>query len=105
MPQSTGDDKRTIKQRALERRKRLSQGPVQRTDTAFQSRQEVPEDQEGGSSVPWALKAAASWSWRIILVALALAVIGRVLTFFSVILLAILIAILLTVLTEPIMRF
>lgn len=104
MPLSTNDSKRTIKQRALDRRKRLAQGPVQRTDSAYQARLRDREDREG-EAVPWALRIAASWSWRIILIGVAAYFIGQFLTFFSTILLAILVAMLLTVLTEPILRF
>ena len=100
-------DRRTLRQRALERRKRLSQGPVERTDSVYVARLERKMDHEekSGGVVPWALKVAASWSWRLILVAIAVAIVVQVLNFFSVIMLAILIAILLTVLMEPIMRF
>lgn len=106
MPKSTENEKRTIRQRALERRKRLSHAPARRTDTAFLERLERQEAKDGGgSAVPWSLKTAASWSWRIIVVCIALVIIGRVLTFFSTILLAILVAVLLTVLMEPILRF
>jgi len=98
------DGKRTIKQRALDRRKRLAQGPVQRTDSAFQARLREREDREG-DAIPWGLRIGASWSWRIIVIGIAAFFVGRFLTFFSTILLSILVAMLLTVLTEPILRF
>ncbi|WP_182172924.1 AI-2E family transporter [Flaviflexus equikiangi] len=107
MPLSMDDERRTIKQRALDRRKRLAQGPVQRTDSAYQARQREREQsgEHTDSAVPWALRTAASWSWRILLIGIAAFFIMRFMTFFSTILLAILIAMLLTVLTEPILRF
>ncbi|WP_182355018.1 AI-2E family transporter [Flaviflexus huanghaiensis] len=104
MSQSPEDEKRTIRQRAIERRERLAQGPVPRTDEAYQERLRSQQDRHD-SAVPTALRIAASWSWRLVLVGIAAYFIGQFLTFFSTILLAILIAMLLAVLMEPILRF
>lgn len=104
MSPSPEDEKRSIRQRASDRRERLAQGPVVRTDEAYQERMRGRERRED-SAVPGALRIAASWSWRLILVGVAAYFIGQFLTFFSTILLAILVAMLLTVLMEPILGF
>lgn len=87
---------RKIQQRAIERRRQLSQPPIQRTDRQ--------QRHDSNHPVPWGVRSAAAWSWRFLVIAAAAGVIFWVLGVFKLIVLSLLVAALLTVLVEPAMR-
>lgn len=63
------------------------------------------EHESAREHVSWPLQVAAAWSWRILIVILGLVVIGYGLSFVTVILIPILIALLFAVLLDPVNRF
>ena len=64
-----------------------------------------PTQPEARSAVPMSVQAAAAWSWRIIMIAAALALLLWVIGYFKVLVVSVAIAVLLTVLLAPFVRF
>lgn len=64
-----------------------------------------PAQPDARSAVPPSVQAAAAWSWRIIVIAAALAVLLAVIGYFKVLVVSVAIAVLLTVLLAPFVRF
>lgn len=64
-----------------------------------------PVQPEARSAVPMSVQAAAAWSWRIIAIAAATALLLAVVGYFKVLVVSVAIAVLLTVLLAPIVRF
>lgn len=64
-----------------------------------------PAQPEARSAVPMSVQAAAAWSWRIIMIAAALALLLWVIGYFKVLVVSVAIAVLLTVLLAPSVRF
>jgi predicted PurR-regulated permease PerM len=59
----------------------------------------------GADPVPPSVRAAAGWSWRIVAIAAALALIGWLLSFFKVLVVSVAVAVLLAVLLAPVVRW
>ncbi|MBB2923919.1 AI-2E family transporter [Cellulomonas cellasea] len=64
-----------------------------------------PTQPEARAAVPMSVQAAAAWSWRIIMIAAALALLLWVIGYFKVLVVSVAIAVLLTVLLAPFVRF
>jgi predicted PurR-regulated permease PerM len=64
----------------------------------------APRRRDDDPHVPWGVQVAAAWSWRLIVIAAGLLVLGRVLAFFSDILVPVLVALLLTALLSPLVN-
>lgn len=68
----------------------------------------VNEEREPSSvdaAIPWSLRVAAAWSWRFLIVGIALAGLGFLILQIKIIVIPALIALLLAVLLEPLLRF
>lgn len=64
-----------------------------------------PAQPEARSAVPMSVQAAAAWSWRLVMIAAATALLLWVIGYFKVLVVSVAIAILLTVLLAPFVRF
>jgi predicted PurR-regulated permease PerM len=64
-----------------------------------------PAQPEARSAVPMSVQAAAAWSWRLVMIAAATALLLWVIGYFKVLVVSVAIAVLLTVLLAPLVRF